>query len=185
MLSDDQRRALMAIARASVAARVIDGGADVPVPMAVAELPSASGVFVTLKRKGELRGCLGSLDCREDLAHEIAKCAAQSATEDPRFPPVSGDELPSLSYEISVLGPLEVIDPVAPASIVIGVHGLVVEQGRRRGLLLPQVASERGWTPDYFLAQTCVKARLDARAWQRGATVYRFVAEVFGDDELR
>ena len=100
---------------------------------------------------------------------------------DPRFAPVSPAELEGISIDISVLGPLEPIDPRIPDSIVIGRHGLVVEQGRHRGLLLPQVAPEWGWTTNQFLAQTCVKAGLSRDAWQRGASVFRFEADVFGE----
>jgi len=93
---------------------------------------------------------------------------------------VSSEELPELSLEISVLGPLESIDP-RPDAFTIGVHGLVAEQGFRRGLLLPQVATEWGWNGEQFLRQTCVKAGLPPDAWRHGARVYRFAAEVFGD----
>jgi AmmeMemoRadiSam system protein A len=146
-------------------------------------MPDASGVFVTIKRRGELRGCLGTLADGCHLAEEVARCAANSASEDPRFAAVSADELPELHLEISVLGPLERIDPegTAPDAFTIGVHGLVVEQGTRRGLLLPQVATEWGWTPQEFLRQTCLKAGLAPDAWRRGADVYRFAAEVFGE----
>jgi AmmeMemoRadiSam system protein A len=116
--------------------------------------------------------------CR--LAEEVVRCAANSASQDPRFAAVSADELPELQLEVSVLGPLERID-AAPDAFTVGVHGLVVERGARRGLLLPQVATEWGWTPAQFLRQTCVKAGLAADAWQHGADVYRFAAEVFGD----
>jgi AmmeMemoRadiSam system protein A len=115
------------------------------------------------------------------LAGEVARCARESATEDPRFPPMSAAELPETSIELSVLGPLEEIDPRAEGAIVIGRHGLVAEQGSRRGLLLPQVAVEWGWTPEQFLRQTCHKAGLPLDAWQHGARIYRFDAEVFGE----
>jgi hypothetical protein len=143
-------------------------------------MPDASGVFVTIKCHGELRGCLGTLENRRGLVQEVARCAADSASEDPRFSAVSADELPDLQLEVSVLGPLERIEP-GPDSFSIGEHGLVVEQGAKKGLLLPQVATEWGWTPEQFLRQTCLKAGLSPDAWQRGAEVYRFSAEVFGD----
>jgi AmmeMemoRadiSam system protein A len=144
------------------------------------DLPDASGVFVTIKRRGELRGCLGTLHCTRGLAEEVARCAADAASEDPRFPPVDDAELPELEIEVSVLGPLEEITP-DPALVIVGRHGLVAEQGMRRGLLLPQVATEWGWTAEQFLRQTCVKAGLAADAWQHGARIHRFEAEVFGD----
>ena len=177
MLTDDQRRALLDLARQSVAAAVMQQGT---VAVDSLELPDASGVFVTIKRGGALRGCLGTLQNRDGLAAEVVRCAADSATEDPRFPPVSASELPELRLEISVLGPLEPID-ARPDSFTIGIHGLVAEQGNHRGLLLPQVATEWGWDAEQFLGQTCVKAGLPPDAWRRGARFYRFAAEVFGE----
>jgi uncharacterized protein len=177
MLTDVQKAALLDVARSSVAARVL-GRPPASAPRL--DLPGASGVFVTIKRRGELRGCLGTLEDEVDLAREVARCAADSATEDPRFSAVSSGELPELHLELSVLGPLERIPP-SPDAFTVGTHGLVVEQGHRKGLLLPQVAVEWGWTPEQFLRQTCVKAGLPADAWQHGADLYRFDAEVFGD----
>jgi uncharacterized protein len=178
MLTDAQKRALIGIARSAIARQVT--GAASPAPDAP-PLPGASGVFVTIKRGGHLRGCLGTLHCRAGLAAEVARCAADAASEDPRFLPVAAGELPDLSVEISVLGPLESIDACDGDAVVIGRHGLVAEQGHRRGLLLPQVATEWGWTPEQFLRQTCVKAGLPGDAWQSGARLSRFEAEVFGD----
>jgi AmmeMemoRadiSam system protein A len=178
MLTDAQRQALVELARRSVVATVTGSASP---PALAFDLPDASGAFVTLKRRGELRGCLGTLQCQRGLAGEVARCAVDAATEDPRFPPVSAEELPELSVEVSVLGPLERINPGDPDAIIVGRHGLVAEQGYRRGLLLPQVATEWGWTVDQFLRQTCIKAGLEPDAWQRGAHISRFEAEVFGD----
>lgn len=191
MLSEEQKRALLEVARASLVRQVCQENGDtetgtlnffdrlrakkLSVPV------SAQGTFVTIKRDGELRGCLGTLQCRAELDEEVARCAADAASRDPRFSPVTSVELEELSVEISVLGPLEAIDPHQPDAIVIGRHGLVAEQGLRRGLLLPQVASEHGWTVEQFLRQTCVKAGLAPDAWRHGARIYRFDAEVFGD----
>ena len=177
MLTAEQRRHLLELARRSVDAQVRGGRATPPEPI---PLPDASGVFVTLKQHGELRGCLGTLQNRAGLGLEVIRCAADSASQDPRFPAVTAEELPALSLEISVLGPLDEIAP-RPEAFTVGEHGLVVEQGTRRGLLLPQVAAERGWQGEEFLSQTCVKAGLPPDAWRRGARVYRFSAEVFGD----
>lgn len=179
MLTEAQRQALVETARAAVG-RVV-AGADPKAVRTALELPAASGVFVTLKERGQLRGCLGTLQATRDLAGTVARCAADAATSDPRFSPVSPAELPGLSVEVSVLGPLEPIDPASPDAIVIGRHGLVAEQGARRGLLLPQVATEWGWTVEQFLRQTCRKAGLPDDAWQHGARIFRFEAEVFGE----
>ncbi len=189
MFTDAEKRELLEIARAAVIAQVTGRvpGSDPKRPAqrgqtpGVRLLPSSSGAFVTLKHNGELRGCLGTLECRRPLAEEVARLAASTSHEDPRFDPVRDSELADLHFEISVLGPLESIDPRQPDTIVIGRHGLVVEQGARRGLLLPQVAIEWNWTREQFLAHTCRKAGLPSDAWQRAASVYRFDAEVFGD----
>jgi uncharacterized protein (TIGR00296 family) len=93
---------------------------------------------------------------------------------------VAADELLDLAVEVSVLGPLEAIDPRDRDAIVIGRHGLVAERGSHRGLLLPQVAAEWGWNTEQFLRQTCLKAGLEPDAWQRGARISRFEAEVIG-----
>jgi AmmeMemoRadiSam system protein A len=178
VLTELQRRALLDLARESVAARVAGHALAARV---LAGLPSASGVFVTLKLQGHLRGCLGTLECLRDLAEDVVRCAADAASVDPRFSPVTPSQLAALALEISVLGPLERIDPLATDAIVIGCHGLVVESGRHRGVLLPQVATEQRWTAEQFMRQTCIKANLAPDAWRGGAVLYRFVAEVFGD----
>lgn len=177
MLTEVHKRALVELARRSVVAEVTHQRPE-PVRLDM-DLPEASGVFVTIKRRGQLRGCLGTLQCRRGLAEEVAQCAADAASEDPRFPSVTEEELPELDIEVSVLGPLEEIAP-DPAAVVVGRHGLVAELGGRRGLLLPQVATEWDWTPVQFLRQTCLKAGLPGDAWEHGARIYRFEAEVFG-----
>jgi len=178
MFTEDQQRALVEIARRAVQASVTGAGAEKPAAM---ELPPATGAFVTLKKHGELRGCIGTLECRAPLPEEVARVAVSAAREDPRFEPVRASELNDLDVEVSVLGPLEPIDPFDRDAIEIGRHGLVVEQGSRRGLLLPQVATEWGWDRETFLSQTCVKAGLPQDCWRSGAKVYRFAADVFGE----
>ncbi len=178
MLTESQKALLLRVARESMVGHLTGQN---HLPDASDAMPDASGVFVTIKRRGELRGCLGTLQCREDLAREVARCARDSATEDPRFARVSPDEIPELTLEISVLGPLEEVDPVTPDAIGVGRHGLVVEQGVRRGLLLPQVATAWGWTAEEFLRHTCRKAGLPDDSWRTGARVFRFEAEVFGE----
>jgi AmmeMemoRadiSam system protein A len=181
MFTEAEQRALVEIARAAVTEAITGRHVEVARPDTLDRLPPASGAFVTLKRDGQLRGCIGTLECRRPLAEEIARAAVSAAREDPRFDPLRPAELDDLDIEVSVLGPLEAIDPHDAGSIDIGRHGLVVEQGNRRGLLLPQVAPEWGWGREEFLAQTCKKASLPLDAWKRGAAVYRFAADVFGD----
>ena len=178
MLTESQKQALLALARGAVTARVTGG---IPAAREAIELPEASGVFVTIKQKGELRGCLGTLEACCDLADEVVRCAGDAASSDPRFAPIEPSELTALSLEVSVLGPLEPVEPIDATAIAIGRHGLVAEQGHRRGLLLPQVATEWGWTVEQFLAHTCVKAGLRGDAWRQGARIWRFDAEVFSE----
>jgi AmmeMemoRadiSam system protein A len=181
MFTDAQRRALVDLARTAVTEKIMGLPDTTPKSPALDALPGASGAFVTLTRGGQLRGCIGTLECKGPLAEEVARVAVSAAVHDPRFEPLRASELEGLSVEVSILGPLERVDPRDPEAIVVGSHGLVAEHGGRSGLLLPQVAIERGWDREEFLSQTCRKAGLPADAWQYGATIYRFVAEVFGD----
>lgn len=178
MLSDPQRQLMLATARAAIDAHLSGGRLDQPDG---AGWPSASGLFVTLKQRGSLRGCIGTLEIAGPVIDEVVVCARESATCDPRFPPLQPEEWAETVIEISVLGPLERIDPAEEAAIVIGRHGLVVAHAGRRGLLLPQVATEWRWTREQFLRQTCRKAGLSDDAWRAGADVFRFEADVFGE----
>lgn len=135
------------------------------------------GVFVTLKKRGELRGCIGFTEPLFPLSEAVIRAAVYAATEDPRFPPVSREELDNLEVEISVLTPLERIEN--PRLIQVGKHGLVIAQGEKRGLLLPQVATEQGWDRQTFLSQACLKAGLAPDAWKKGAEIYVFEAIIF------
>jgi AmmeMemoRadiSam system protein A len=138
-----------------------------------------AGVFVTLRINGSLRGCIGYPEAQLPLIDLVERCAVSAAISDPRFLPVTIAEWKEIDLEISVLGPMEVVGHIS--EIEVGRHGLVVEFGRRRGLLLPQVATEWQWDAREFASQTCVKAGLPRDAWEKGATVYRFEAEVFGE----
>jgi hypothetical protein len=179
MFSDEQKRALVEIARAAVT-DAAHGRRDRTAAVASAgAFPEASGAFVTIKSSGRLRGCIGTLTCQRPLIEEVARVAVSAAIEDPRFEPLRASELDDLDIEVSILGPLERIDPFDHTSFEIGRHGLVVDQGHKRGLLLPQVATELRWDRETFLAQTCVKAGLPPDAWRHGATVYRFAGESF------
>ena len=181
MLTDTQKEALLQVAREAIRGHL---AGEVSVFGIAEPLPDASGVFVTIKRHGELRGCLGTLELKTDLTQEVARCAQDSASRDPRFPPMTAGELSDVTLEISVLGPLEPVVPTDEHAIELGIHGLVVEQGARRGLLLPQVATEWGWTREEFLRHTCQKAGLPPDAWRNGADVFRFSAEVFSESNF-
>jgi AmmeMemoRadiSam system protein A len=175
MIDEATREALLILARTAVDAQV---RGQLP-PKAPAHLDEiVFGAFVTLHCGKQLRGCLGTLDGPTRLAEAVVRLAASVCHEDPRFDPVTSRELALLEIEVSVLTPPERVTDVT--SIVLGRHGLVVQLGSRKGLLLPQVAAERGWDRETFLAQACRKAGLPGNAWLGGADVYRFEAEVFG-----
>jgi AmmeMemoRadiSam system protein A len=189
MIPDRDRAWLLQIARDAITAHVTHGrslqsavGGDHstagrPEP-AVAE--RRAGVFVTIHCRGDLRGCIGRLEADLPLPRSVAHCAVAACSEDRRFAAIDSSELPYMKLEVSVLG---LIEPAAgPEDIEIGRHGLMIEKGRRRGLLLPQVAVEWRWDAATFLSETCRKAGLASDSWQRGAAVWRFEAEVFGDE---
>lgn len=180
MLSTDEQRSLLRLARETLAARL--AGGPEPQPVHLADRAAHSGAFVTLTVNGELRGCIGYPGARKPLDEVISYCAVASATEDPRFPSVEGSELDDLAIEISVLTPIVPVRDVS--EIEVGRHGLVIEQGFRKGLLLPQVAPEYDWDRETFLAHTCLKAGLPQDAWKTGAKIFKFEAQVFSEEEL-
>ena len=135
---------------------------------------------MTIQLGGRLRGCIGTIENDEPLAEVVARCAADAATRDPRFSPLSLAELSDVRLEISVLTPFRRVDD--PAETEVGRHGVMIEQGPNRALLLPQVAGEWGWDRETFLSQTCVKAGLPADAWRTHAAVYTFEAQIFGEE---
>jgi AmmeMemoRadiSam system protein A len=176
-MTTDAREALLKIARDAIMAHVLN---DKPREIAPAALATTfAGAFVSLHRHGDLRGCIGHIEANLPVAHVVAQCAVSACTADPRFPAVKADELPEIDIELSILGPHELI--AGPEEIEVGRHGLLVERDGRRGLLLPQVATEWKWDAPTFLAQTCRKAGLPMDAWKNGASVWRFEAEVFSE----
>jgi len=139
------------------------------------------GVFVTLKKHGHLRGCIGTFRQRE-VEEMVIESALLSAFQDPRFPPLQREEFPDLTVEISLLTPLVSVHDLQ--EIQVGRHGLVMERGFHRGLLLPQVPVEQGWDRDTFLKYTCLKAGLPPDCFKDPETrIYRFEALVFSDEE--
>jgi uncharacterized protein len=172
------RALLLALARRAILAHVEKVSLPPPEPVGVMARPC--GAFVTLHAGGDLRGCIGHIETDEPLGRVVPRCAVAACSADPRFPAVTSAELPGIDIELSLLGPLESIS--GTADIEVGRHGLVVESGRHRGLLLPQVAIEWRWDRDAFLAHACRKAGLAPDAWRHeGAAIWRFEAEVFGE----
>lgn len=137
--------------------------------------------FVTLKRRGALRGCIGHIEAHEELWKSIRNNAVAAAIHDNRFTPVSPGEVPGLSLEISVLTP-----PKAIASLeefVTGRHGIILEAGHNRAVFLPQVAPEQGWDRETTLSYLAMKAGLGPEGWKRPDAVFKvFEAIVFSEE---
>ncbi|HVM62335.1 MAG TPA: AmmeMemoRadiSam system protein A [Verrucomicrobiae bacterium] len=145
-------------------------------------LRAPHGAFVTLKKDGDLRGCIGKMDFEQPLWKNALTAAVASALEDPRFPPVKPDELADLSIEISVLNPPE--DLPRPEMFDVTRHGIIIEKGWRHGLFLPKVAAEQGWDATKTLEMVCWKAGLPADAWRDpAARLQVFTAFEFGERE--
>jgi AmmeMemoRadiSam system protein A len=180
MLTQEELGCLLALARESVESAVRHRPAPSHSPV-LAGITQRSGAFVTLRSGGELRGCIGAIAADAPLPEVVEEMAVKAALEDPRFTPVSARELDQLTYEISVLSPLEQVQSIG--EITVGKHGLLIQSGRNRGLLLPQVATEYGWSREEFLAHTCRKAGLPPDAWQWKETrIFCFTAELMHEE---
>jgi len=173
---DDQRR-LLDLAHRALEARVRH--ASLPEIDSTLAPDVRRGAFVSIFHEGELRGCLGRLNSPLPIARLVAQLAQAVADSDPRFHRVTPQELDGIGVEISVLTREHEIQSVD--EIEVGRHGLIVEEGSNRGLLLPQVSAENGWDREAFLDHTCLKAGLAADAWRRGARIFVFEAQVFGE----
>ena len=145
-------------------------------------LAEPQGAFATIYFQGLLRGCVGYVVPAASLYRTVAETARAAAFDDTRFSPITIGEAAALEVSLSILSPLKV---VGPEEIEIGVHGLVISHGGRRGLLLPQVPVEHQWDRSTFIEQTCRKAGLPVDTLQKGATLQVFSAEVFGDRDLK
>lgn len=147
------------------------------------------GVFVTLTKKGQLRGCIGLPYPVMPLGEAIVHAAGAAAREDPRFPPVKKEELDSISLEVTILTVpvrLEGDPKKRPEGIVVGKHGLIVRGMGTSGLLLPQVATEYGWDPVTFLNHTCMKAGLPERSWMESSVeILTFEGQIFSEKHSR
>jgi AmmeMemoRadiSam system protein B/AmmeMemoRadiSam system protein A len=179
-LDEAEQKYLLALARQSLEA-CVNGKKLAPPKPADPKLTRDSGAFVTLKKHGALRGCIGYIEAVKPLYEAIAEMAESAALRDPRFNAVKPTELGEIDLEISVLSPLRPLKSID--EIVVGKHGLVLTSGLRRGVLLPQVPTEQGWNRDQFLEGLCRKTGVPDRAWEKGAKLEVFTAQVFGERE--
>lgn len=180
-ISEADKQQLLQLARESIRAH-LKGEAVPAVAGASPTLGERRGVFVTLHRRGQLRGCIGYLEAVKPLGQAVVEMAAAAAFHDPRFLPMREAELADLEVEISVLTPMQPLAQAQVEKIQMGKHGLYIERGLNRGLLLPQVAVDFGWNRTTFLQQTCCKAGLPPDAWKDPDTrIFTFTAEIFSD----
>jgi len=181
-LPEEDRQLLLGIARVAVEAHLSGNSFQLPeIQYGIGSQPH--GVFVSIHHGQELRGCIGNVMTDQPLYRTTARCAAAAATSDPRFAPITLDELPRVSFELSILS---IPEPVSNLDeIEVGKHGLIVSEGSARGLLLPQVATQYRWNRNQFLAETCMKAGLHPNAWKEGAQIHCFTADVFGEEHIR
>lgn len=178
VLNADEQEVLLRITRETLEQVLTDG----TTPQYEVDQPALlqpNGAFVTLKKAGQLRGCIGRMTSSQELYATVQDVAVAAATEDARFPPVAKEELAEIDVEISVLFPMQYVDKLE--QVQVGRDGLCISLGPFSGVLLPQVATEHGWDREEFLRQVCAKAGLPEDAWQRGAILYRFGAQVFGE----
>ncbi len=178
--SAEEQAQLLRLAHESIVAALEGRIVDLEAP--TAHLAAPRGVFSSLYLEGQLRGCVGYVLPSNSVYRAVAETARAAAFEDTRFYPVTMEEARHLQIELSILSPPQ---PIAAEAIEIGRHGLLIGMSGRRGLLLPQVPVEHHWDRLTFLQQTCRKAGLPIDAWQRGATIEAFTAEVFGEKQKR
>lgn len=179
-LNPNEKAILLAIARQAIETYVRTGKKYVE-PREEKALNRRSGCFVSIKQGGQLRGCIGNFQSELPLFREVVEMAVASASKDPRFYPMKADDLQDFNLEISVLSPLRKIESID--EIEVGRHGIYLEKGYNRGVLLPQVATEYGWDRETFLGQTSLKAGLTQNAWQADDTeIYIFSADIFKDE---
>ena len=180
-LSGSDKKELLRLARMSIGYALGECGRPKK-PEGGSALNEQCGAFVTLHLHGDLRGCIGYIEGRFPLYETVEEVAQKAAFEDPRFSPLTAEEFQAVEIEISVLSPLKKVRDIN--EIQVGAHGLVIDAGYTRGLLLPQVATEYGWGREEFLSHTARKAGLPADAWKRkDVTLYLFSSDVFSEHQ--
>ncbi len=181
-LTPVDKKALLALARETISRFLTTQMIPLPRGLSPAAM-ERRGVFVTLKRDGDLRGCIGRMVPDRPLATLVGAMALQAAFEDPRFRPVTLDEVPKLEVEISVLTPTKPV--LGPGEIVVGRDGVLLQKGARSAVFLPQVAPEQGWGREEMLDNLARKAGLPEKAWREGARFSTFQALVFSEAETK
>jgi uncharacterized protein len=181
-LTESDKQLLLKVARDAVRFHLLSQPPAFPhiFPGALTE---CHGIFVSIHKHAQLRGCIGNIQPTQPLFRSAAECAIGAAESDPRFVPLTLNELSEVEFEISVLSPLQTVRNVV--EIEVGKHGLLITKDRSRGLLLPQVATTYGWDRERFLDETCKKAGLRAGDWRDGTTIQSFSASIFCEKQFQ
>ncbi|MEW6328073.1 MAG: AmmeMemoRadiSam system protein A [Thermodesulfobacteriota bacterium] len=179
-LLPQEKKILLSLARAEIKSNLTGISEKIDLPKG-GTLYARHGAFVTLHKHGNLRGCIGVFTPAQPLYQTVREMASFAAFKDPRFVPLTADELSDIDIEISVLSPLQKISEIN--EIEIGKHGIYIIKELNRGVLLPQVATEHNWDKITFLEHTCYKAGLDGDCWRSGAEIYVFTALIFGEND--
>lgn len=179
-LSEKEKSTLLKLARETIKSHITTGKSpDMKDYEITPALKRVSGVFVTLKRDGELRGCIGSIKGEKPLYAGVIENAVYSATGDPRFTPVTAGEFNKITIELSVLSPFKKI--AGPDEIITGKHGVYLKKGWHSAVFLPQVAPDQGWDRETMLSHLSMKAGLGHSDWKSGCEFSAFTALVFGE----
>jgi len=182
-LTDAEKTVLLRMARAAITAGAAGETAPATDPaLDLTALSETRGVFVTLRRRGRLRGCIGYIEGVKPLAEAVIDNALAAAFRDPRFEPVTAGEVANLEIEISALTPLRAVG--SWRDIEVPRQGVVLTRGVHKSVFLPQVAAEQGWGRDTMLSHLAMKAGLSPDAWREGAAFQVFEADVFAEKEL-
>jgi AmmeMemoRadiSam system protein A len=172
--TEEEKKELLVIARKAITDYATNGKTP-EIEIKDPKFKTDGAVFVTIKKNGNLRGCIGNIRPVMPLYQSVIKNAVAASSSDPRFPPIKKEELKDIDIEISILSPLKPVKDVK--DIQPGKHGLVIIKDMHSGILLPQVATEYGWDRETFLEQVCMKAGLPRGSW-KDAELYSFTAEI-------
>ncbi|MFW5997114.1 MAG: AmmeMemoRadiSam system protein A, partial [Lentisphaeria bacterium] len=180
-LSDEEKQTLLKTARTTIENELAGKTPPSPEDDELTDTLKENGAcFVTLRQRGNLRGCIGTIEAYQPLYKDVITNARNAAFRDPRFAPLQADELPDISIEISVLTPPRAID--SPIEFQPGKHGIILEKGNARSVFLPQVAEEQGWDRETTLDHLALKAGLRPGDWRTKTSFYIFEAIVFSEE---
>ena len=182
-ISFENKKNIILAARKAVETELFNKSSLIP-DLSDSFFDQKTGIFVTIHKNGKLRGCIGYIEGFMPIREAILDLAMSAAFRDPRFQPLSPDEYKLVDFEISILSPIERIKSID--EIIIGEDGLIITKGMKRGLLLPQVATENNMSKEEFLSHTCMKAGLSPNEWKSSEVqIEKFSAVIIRENEIK